>query len=80
MKIVDVIEKDSDTAKNTLKNIIKRLQQIVSKFLEGVVQFAHDPVYKFLLWLELLVIPLQRHQFVDKLEFKKYQVVLNQIN
>ena len=51
MKIVDVIEKDSDTAKNTLKNIIKRHQQIVSKFLEGVVQFAHDPVYKFLLWL-----------------------------
>ena len=44
MKIVDVIEKDSDTAKNTLKNIIKRHQQIVSKFLEGVVQFAHDPV------------------------------------
>ena len=80
MKIVDVIEKDSDTAKNTLKNIIKRHQQIVSKFFEGVVQFAHDPVYKFLLWLKLLVIPLQRHQFVDKLEFKKYQVVLNQIN
>ena len=31
----------------------------------------HGPAYKFLLWLKMLVLPLQFHQFVDKTDIKR---------
>ena len=31
--------------------------------------YVHKPAYKFLLWLKMLGLPWQRHQFVGKTEF-----------
>ena len=48
----------------------KRHQEIVPKVLEGAVtlmlQYVHEPAYKFLLQLKMLGLQLQRHQSVGK--------------
>ena len=62
MKIVDMMEEIFKM--RTFKDRINVISKSLLKFWR--VQYVHKPAYKFLLWLKILDLPLQRHEFVGK--------------
>ena len=73
MRIADVMEKvfQVRTFKNRINVISKLFQNFWACSAVDIVAHVHEPVYKFVLWLKMLDLPLQRHHFVVKTENQK---------
>ena len=69
MKIVDMMEKVFQM--RTFKDRINVINKSFPNFWgcsAVVVAVRYKPAYRFLLWLKMLGLPWQRHQFIGKTE------------